>query len=141
MSKELEKIASFIASHHVMSLATSDGETLSVCSLFFVYDEETLSFIVASSDETQHIQNIQIKNSVAGNILLETEKIGEIKGLQFRGDFFELEGTQLKKEYFKRFPYALALLPKLWQIKINYFKLTDNSLGFGKKIIWSDSSL
>jgi uncharacterized protein YhbP (UPF0306 family) len=31
--------------------------------------------------------------------------------------------------------------PKLWQIKVSYFKLTDNRLGFGKKIIWQDSSL
>jgi len=26
--------------------------------------------------------------------------------------------------------------PKLWQIKVNYFKMTDNKLGFGKKLIW-----
>ena len=54
--------------------------------------------------------------------------------------FAPLEDKELKKLYFKAFPYALALSPKLWQIKVNYFKMTDNRLGFGKKIIWQDSS-
>jgi uncharacterized protein YhbP (UPF0306 family) len=30
--------------------------------------------------------------------------------------------------------------PKLWQIKVEHFKLTDNTLGFGKKIIWKMDS-
>ena len=46
---------------------------------------------------------------------------------------------ELKKLYFKAFPYAIAMNPALWQIKIDYFKMTDNKLGFGKKIIWQDA--
>lgn len=141
MNQDLQKITTFIAKHHVMSLATSDEESLSVCSLFYVYDEVNHTFVVASSEETTHIQHIGKNSSIAGNILLETKNIGEIKGLQFKGVFVALEDTFLKQTYFKRYPYALALLPKLWQINVNYFKLTDNSLGFAKKIIWSDSSL
>jgi hypothetical protein len=41
-----------------------------------------------------------------------------------------------KSVYFKRFPYALAMNPTLWKIKVEFFKLTDNRLGFGKKIMW-----
>jgi len=141
MSSDLEKIESFLDEHHVLSLGTSDGSELSLCSLFYAYAKDKTSFIVASSDETQHIQNINYKNSVAGNILLETKTIGKIQGVQFRGEFQLLEDSRLKKLYFKAFPYALAINPKLWQIKVNYFKMTDNRLGFGKKIIWQDSSL
>ncbi len=141
MSSDLEKIGSFLDEHHVLSLGTSDGSELSVCSLFYTYAKEKTSFIVASSDETKHIQNINYKNSVAGNILLETKTIGKIQGVQFRGDFIPLEDNELKKLYFKAFPYALAMNPKLWQIKVTYFKMTDNKFGFGKKIIWQDSSL
>jgi uncharacterized protein YhbP (UPF0306 family) len=133
---DLEKIAMFIAKHHVMSLATSLGDDLSVCSLFYVYDASSNSFIVASSDETTHIKHISDNKRVAGNILLETLSVGKIQGLQFKGDFLLLEETRLKASYFKNFPYALALNPKLWQIKVDYFKMTDNRLGFGKKIIW-----
>lgn len=119
-----------------MSLATSNNLELSVCSLFYAYSEEILSFIVASSDETTHIKNIQHNKNIAGNILLETKSVGKIQGLQFRGEFVELEDEHLKKLYFKEFPYALAMQPKLWKIKVNYFKLTDNRFGFGKKLIW-----
>ena len=141
MSSDLAKITTFITQHHVMSLATSNEEELSVCSLFYVYNEVRNSFVVASSDETTHVQHIQKSSAVAGNILLETHTVGKIQGLQFRGEFVPLEDKALQKEYFKAFPYALALSPKLWQIKVNYFKLTDNRLGFGKKIIWQEPSV
>ena len=136
MSSELEKIALFIGEHHVMSLATTHNEELSVCSLFYVYDENSRSFIVASSSDTTHIKHITKNSKIAGNILLETQKVGEIKGLQFRGEFSPLEDKTLKKLYYKAFPYALALQPTLWKIQVDSFKMTDNRLGFGKKLIW-----
>lgn len=141
MDKDLEKIISFLDEHHVMSLATSDLKDLSVCSLFYAFDEESVSFVVASSDDTTHISHIKNSDQVAGNILLETKTVGKIQGVQFKGVFSLLQNESLKKLYFKNFPYALALNPKLWCIKVNYFKMTDNRLGFGKKLIWKNSSL
>jgi len=140
MDSNLEKIALFLEEHHVMSLATTDFKNLSVCSLFYVYSREKNSFVVASSEDTTHIEHIQKNTDVSGNILLETKTVGKIQGIQFRAQFKELKDKELKKTYFKTFPYALALSPKLWQIKVNYFKMTDNRLGFGKKIIWQDAS-
>lgn len=140
MDSNLEKIAYFLNEHHVMSLATTDFKELSVCSLFYAYSKDKNSFVVASSDETTHIQHIKQNASVSGNILLETKTVGKIQGLQFKAVFSIIEDEELRKLYFKTFPYALALLPKLWQIKVNYFKMTDNRLGFANKIIWKDSS-
>jgi len=139
MSNDFDKISTFIHKHHVLTLGTSNGQELSTCSLFYAYHPQTKSFIVASSDETTHIQHIKVNNIVAGNILLETSIIGKIQGVQFRGQFIELDDKSLSKIYFKTFPQALLMKPKLWQIKVNYFKMTDNTLGFGKKIIWQDS--
>jgi len=140
MDTDLKKITLFIEQHHVMSLASSCDNELSVCSLFYVYIESKHLFIVASSDDTTHIKHIKNSSKIAGNILLETNSIGEIKGLQFRGEFHKLKDNGLKLQYFKKFPYALALNPQLWQIKVDFFKLTDNSLGFGKKLIWQEAS-
>lgn len=139
MSKDLEKIEEFITEHHVMSLATTDLENLSVCSLFYTYSSERNCFIVASSDTTTHIEHIQKNKNISGNILLETKTVGKIQGLQFWGEFVLLEDDSLKKLYYKTFPYALALLPTLWKIDVRRFKMTDNKLGFGKKIIWERS--
>lgn len=135
MSLKFEKIVSFIEEHHVMSLATTDFIDITVCSLFYTYSKDTNSFIVASSYDTTHIKHILKNSNVAGNILLETDTIGKIEGVQFKATMKLLEDRQLKALYFKKFPYALAMLPHLWQIEITYFKMTDNSLGFGKKII------
>jgi len=134
--ENLKKIALFIEQHHVLSLATSYMDEISVCSLFYAYDAQSHSFVVASADVTTHIQHIAKNPRIAGNILLETKSVGKIQGLQFRGVFVVLEDSRLKKLYYKTFPYALALAPKLWQIQVDTFKLTDNRLGFGKKIIW-----
>ncbi|WP_455757737.1 hypothetical protein [Sulfurimonas sp.] len=140
MSKDLEKISLFLNKHHALSLATSfDGE-LSVCSLFYAYSKKENSFVVASSDDTLHIKHIKQNNKIAGNILLETKEVGKIQGVQFRGEFLNLDNEELKSLYFKAFPHARIMNPSLWQIKINYFKMTDNTLGFGKKIVWDETT-
>ena len=138
MNKELEKISKFLNKHHVLTLATSSDDELSACNLFYVFCKDERSFVVASSDDTQHIQNILQRAQVAGTVVLETKRVGKIQGVQFRGVFSELIDEGLKRKYFKAFPYAIAMNPKLWQIKINYFKMTDNALGFAKKIIWQE---
>lgn len=136
MQNNLLKIDSFLQKHHVLSLCSTDGIDLSACNLFYAFDMTCNSFVVASSDETTHVKNILQNPKVAGTVVLETKIVGKIEGLQFRGEFLPLEEKSIKSLYFKHFPYALAMNPKLWQIKVNYFKLTDNTLGFGKKIIW-----
>ena len=140
MDSDLDKISAFLNEHHVLSLASSYDEELSVCSLFYAFSQENLSFIVASSDDTTHIQHILKNKNVAGNVLLETKTVGKIQGVQFRGEFSLLDDDELKKLYFKEFPHALVMKPKLWRINVNYFKMTDNRLGFGKKIIWQEAS-
>lgn len=141
MSDKLDKIIKFINKHHVMSLATTCDGSLSVCSLFYLYDKKTNTFIVASSEDTTHIKHIKKNSLVAGNILLETKQVLKIQGLQFRGNFLEVSDKREKKLYFKKFPYALVLKPKLWKIEVEYFKMTDNKMGFANKIILSDFSL
>lgn len=74
----------------------------------------------------------QNKN-VAGTIHLETKEIGKIQGIQFQG-IWEKADMKEVQAYLKRFPYAAALLPKLWRINISYIKFTDNRFGFGEKL-------
>ena len=139
MDKNLHLIHDFLQQHHVMSLATKDDDEISVCSLFYAYDEQKNVFVVASDQKTTHIKHIQKNNRIAGNILLETKKTTQIQGVQFRGIFTKTDSKELKKLYFQKFPYAVMLRPELWQISVDYFKMTHNKLGFGKKIIWQDA--
>jgi len=132
----LEKITNFISKHHVLSLATYGEDGVSVCSVFYAYEEQTQQFVFASDTKTTHIQHILKNPQVGANILLETAEVGKIEGLQIKGKCKKLQESSLKKLYFKTFPYALALAPTLWCLDVEYFKLTDNRLGFGKKLIW-----
>ncbi len=76
---------------------------------------------------------------VSGTIALETEKIGMIRGLQFKA-ILKRAGNSLMDEfrllYLKRFPYALLKGGDLWILELTELKFTDNRLGFGKKLKW-----
>jgi hypothetical protein len=130
----LEKIESFIGKHHLLSLATQ-GERLWCCSMFYAYDSQTASFIVASDETTEHMNNMAQNLHIAGTVALETKTVGKIQGIQFAGTMEHCpEG--LKRLYFETFAYARIMNPTLWIIRLDEVKMTDNTLGFGKKIIW-----
>ena len=38
----------------------------------------------------------------------------------------------------KKFPIAMLMETTLWVVSLTYLKMTDNKLGFGKKMIWSE---
>ena len=38
--------------------------------------------------------------------------------------------------YNRRFPVARMLSAPVWEIRLDEIKFTDNTLGFGKKMIW-----
>lgn len=131
-----EHIGKFISKHHLLSLATF-GESLWCCSAFYAFDKESGVFIIASDEQTAHIQNTKMDKRVAGTIAQETKIVGKVQGVQFTGEISAVEDEVLKALYLKRFPYALAMNPTLWKIELNRVKMTDNTLGFGKKLIWN----
>ncbi|MDP3265219.1 MAG: hypothetical protein Q8M39_00160 [Sulfuricurvum sp.] len=131
-----EKIGKFISKHHLLSLATF-GESLWCCSAFYAYDCDARAFIIASDEQTVHIQNSKINIRVAGTIAQETNIVGKIQGIQFTGEIRRVMDEQEKELYLDRFPYARVMNPILWKIKLDTIKMTDNTLGFGKKLIWN----
>ena len=137
MEEVVFKITTFIQKHHLLSLATL-GEELWCCSLFYAYDEEAKTFVVATDPQTLHGQNAVQNTNIAGTVALETKTIGKIQGIQFRGVMTQ-ENVN-KGLYFKTFPYALAMNPTLWSIRLDEVKMTDNTFGFGKKLIWKRES-
>ncbi len=130
------KITDFLTQHHLLSLATYH-ETLQCCSLFYAYDPDTITFIVASDPKTQHGHALIHSPNVAGTVSVETSIVGKIQGIQFQGEMIQDERG--KECYFKAFPYARIMNPTLWSIRLNTIKMTDNTLGFGKKLYWERS--
>ncbi|MEN8147267.1 MAG: pyridoxamine 5'-phosphate oxidase family protein [Campylobacterota bacterium] len=135
MPKTVEKVELFLSKHHLLSLATSAGNVPQSASLFYAYDAEKVAFVVASDTKTEHIQNVLANDHVSGTVALETDEVGKIEGIQFRARMRMI--THKEGElYFKAFPFAKVMNPQLWSIELEEIKLTDNRLGFGKKLYW-----
>jgi uncharacterized protein len=135
MPSTLEKIAAFVREHHVMTLATAQGGLPYATPLFYAYDAQRNRFIFASGIETEHAKQMLETPAVAAGIALETDTVGKIRGLQCTGGVIAADDTDIKC-YFARFPYARPMRPTLWRLEPAWMKLTDNRLGFGKKLIW-----
>ena len=135
------RIIRFIRKHHVFTLATTVNQQPWCACCFYVFDEQTISLVFTSDTDTRHISEALSNPQVAGNIALETKIIGLIQGLQFSGILHQLEGEDYEKaknQYLKRFPYAAPFLgaTAIWNLEISMMKMTDNKLGFGKKLLW-----
>ena len=136
-----KRMVKFINSHHVLTLATSQNNQPWCANCFYVYLEEENCFVFTSDYETKHIRDIQEQDLVAGSVVLETHIVGKIQGIQFRGKIYKPENEMLKKSkkaYLKKFPITMLMETTLWVVKLTYFKMTDNRLGFGKKIVWNE---
>ena len=132
-----KKITDFIGRHHVLTLATAAaGESQPYCAnCFYAYDKARNRFIFTTDDATRHGSHMLGNARVACSIVLETRVVGRIQGLQICGT--ALRGDEeAKRIYLKRFPYAAVAGLNIWTVEADYMKLTDNTLGFGKKLIW-----
>ncbi len=131
-----EKIASFLANNHILSLATCSATEPYAASCFYVYDAKEYALIFASDKETHHMQDIAKNPNVAGTIALCQEAVHTIQGVQFKGVVKEASKEQ-ERLYLRRFVVAVAMQPILWALELSWVKMTDNTLGFKTKISWS----
>lgn len=135
-TETLAKIAAFLSEHHLLTLATSYENSPQCSNLFYTYLPDKQFFVVASDKDTEHMRNVLSNSHVAGSVALETKTVGKIQGVQFKGVMEKASSTDASA-YLKAFPYARAMNPTLWTIRLKEMKLTDNRLGFGKKLIWT----
>ena len=133
-------IIKFFRKHHVLTIATTVGNEPWCANCFYVYLEEENALVFTTGSDTRHGKEFVRNPVVAGSVVLETMIIGKIRGIQFQGIVSEPGGeilTKAKWAYLKRFPPAALMDTHLWIVKLTYIKMTDNRLGFGKKLIWN----
>ena len=139
MEQPDQKIIAFLKKHHVMTIATCADQQPWCANCFYAFNVENMSLIFTSGFETRHIKEAMQNSKVAGNVVLETSVVGKIQGIQFSGELLLPGGEmteQVNSTYLKRFPFAVLMTTTLWELRIDYAKMTDNRLGFGKKLIW-----
>ena len=136
MNKRIQK---FITENKVLTMCTSKENVPYCASCCYAYDEENQLLIFSSENHTRHIEEA-IKNSqVAGTINTESKTVAKIQGIQFKGEFIipnEEQQSNYYQIYYKKFPFAKAMKAPIWAIELTWIKMTDNTLGFGKKLEW-----
>jgi uncharacterized protein len=134
------RIIRFFKRHHVLTIATSVNNEPWCANCFYVYLKDENALVFTTDTNTRHGQDFLKNNVVAGSVVLETRIIGKIRGIQFQGIVSEPEGKLLEEAndaYMKRFPVAILMETHLWIVHLTNIKMTDNRLGFGKKLIWN----
>ena len=134
------RIVKFLNRHHVLTLATCHDNRPWCCQCFYVYMDSLCGFVFTSDATTRHINEALQQPYIAGSIVLETSVVGKIQGIQFEGKLVDADGEllrEIKIAYLKRFPFALLMNTKLWFLELHTMKMTDNRLGFGKKLYWN----
>lgn len=131
-----KKIIRFIERHHVLTLATQSADGRPYCAnCFYAYDKVRNLLIFSSDEATRHAADMSVRPQVACSIVLETKIVGKLQGVQIcgragRGD------DKAKRDFIGRFPYTAVMPLNIWTVEPDFVKLTDNTLGFGKKLVW-----
>ena len=135
-----ETIIQFLQQQTCASICTVDETGKPYCfSCFYAFNETTGLIYFKSSADAHHAVLMKNNPFVAGTILPDKLNRISIKGIQFEAIVLDTEQPLVKRTlgiYLAKHPLALAIPGHIWALQINHIKMTDSTLGFGKKIVW-----
>lgn len=135
-----ETIIQFLQEQSSASICCVDATGKPYCfSCFYAFNSITGLLYFKSSANSHHAALMQENPFVAGTVLSDKLNKIFIKGIQFDAIVLDTRQPLVKQTlgiYLKKHPLALAIPGDIWALQINYIKMTDSTLGFGKKIIW-----
>ncbi|ENZ5481173.1 hypothetical protein P805_02999 [Serratia marcescens BIDMC 44] len=142
--EQRQQIADFIGKQHVLTLCAGDGLDMWCANCFYVFDAAAMALWLMTEPHTRH-GGLMLNNSrVVGTIAPKPKSIALIRGVQYRAEAVLLSGEEAeaaRARYCKRFPIARAMKASVWRLDLHEVKMTDNTLGFGKKLHWARSIL
>lgn len=134
-----KKISNYIASNKVFTIATCLNNIPYCATCFYVFNDDFKRLIFLSDENTRHLSEALLNKNIAGTITIPVITIAKLQGIQFTGQFIKPnpeEEKQFYDLYYDKFPFAKAKPSAIWGINLEFVKMTDNTLGFGKKLIW-----
>ncbi|MET3814110.1 hypothetical protein FHW04_001389 [Pantoea sp. AN62] len=129
----------YLRKQHVLSLCCTADDELWCANCYYVFDEARMAFWIMTEPDTRHGLLVMKNPQVAGTVNGQPRSVLLIKGVQYRGHIVRLSDEAehvARSAYHKRFPIARKVSAPLWEIQLDEVKMTDNALGFGKKIAW-----
>jgi uncharacterized protein YhbP (UPF0306 family) len=134
-----DRILKYLEQQIVFTIATSVDEYPYCANCFYSYHKASQSLLFLSDATTRHIREAIINPHVAGTIQNGVTSVAKLQGIQFQGNF-STPSTQEQKvfyaNYYDKFPFAKGRPAAIWSIQLTEIKMTDNTLGFGKKVSW-----
>ena len=133
-----ERMKKFIVRQTCASICCVDEVGKPYCfSVFYAFDDNKDFLYYKSSDDTKHTPLLKANPNIAGSILPDKLKSLMIKGIQFEGSaFIDKNNPDAKSVFYGKHPIARTVPGRIWTVRIDKIKYTDNSLGFGKKVLW-----
>ncbi|HHH6086300.1 TPA: YhbP family protein [Escherichia coli] len=135
----LMAISRWLKKQHVLTWCVQQKGELWCANAFYLFDADKVAFYLLTEEKTRHAQMSGPKAHVAGTVNGQPQTIALIRGVQFKGLIRLLEDEEshlIRQIYNRRFPIARMLSTPVWEIRIDEIKFTDNTLGFGKKLVW-----
>ncbi|MEW5987985.1 MAG: pyridoxamine 5'-phosphate oxidase family protein [Chloroflexota bacterium] len=138
-----EQALAYLATHHVMTLATHGPLGLWAAAVFYANDGFELIFL--SAGHTRHAQNLAANPHVAATIQEDYADWPSIKGIQLEGTVRQLAGEEQAAAvalYQRKYPFIAQAEPAIQAAlaRVSWYRLTpervyfiDNSQGFGRR--------
>lgn len=135
-----DHIDKFISQQTAASICCIGEKGMPYCfSCFYAYNSKDHLLYYKSSADTRHSNYLLANPHVAGTILPDKLQKLLVRGAQFEGVLLPEDDILSKNgaaQYYLQNPMAVAVPGIVWTIRIDHIKMTDSSLGFGKKIFW-----
>lgn len=141
---EINHISDFIRQNHLLTLCANFDTDLWCASCYYSFNPKKMSLLIMTSESSHHSQLMMLNKNIAGTIAPQTTNIIDIKGVQFKGKIKKLTNKEAEianTHYYNKFPSAKFISAPIWEIELLTIKMTDNSLGFGKKLLWHQASM
>jgi len=140
-----DDIISFLQAQTCATICCLDDAGNPYCfNCYYLFNKDKGLLYFKSSAGANHTEMLAKHPVIAGTIL--PDKLNKLvtKGIQLQGEILAPAHLLAKDAYLRyhtKFAVALAMKGEVFTISINSIKLTDSSLGFGKKINWIRESL
>lgn len=136
-----ENIIQFLKEQTCSTICCLDEQQQPWCfSCFYAFNAEEGLLYYKSAADSHHSVFLINNPIIAGTILPDKLNKLVVKGIQFQGvllDFLHPKAAKASFFYHKKHPLALAVPGDMWTVKMEHIKMTDSTLGFGKKILWN----
>ncbi len=135
-----KEILDFMENQTCASICCIDQHGKPYCfNCYYAIHADDVYLYFKSSPDTYHGISIQNNPIVSGTIL--PDKLNKLitKGIQFTGTVISADGSSAitaSSSYHKKYPVGLLIPGQVFTIRIETIKMTDSSLGFGKKLAW-----